>query len=436
MSFGVQSFIFVFTCIFPIIYTRNKYNFFRPDGILPFGVLLYGMANPIAYLLGMQTGYSIDSMKDFLFMNTLFLITFYIGFYGVMNFEDFDVKIDTKNLIKDEKFERAIILLLIVSFGLYYYTLYKVYGGITGYFNLSRVEKMKSLYDGADKFGVVIYFIQYSLTFLTILSLARYYIFNEKKYKKQLYLYIALSTLVVLFFLLQGERSMNIELIFALCLGFLYFGKIKMRYFYLSFIPLFPFLILFGRLRVLIGEPPLKIYTFIKKGFEWSWFDPSQTEFAAPMIAFNIIRKDFNYINYLYGESFYRSFEILIPRIFLRDRYSGLLEWFVEQYYPRIYSSGGGLGFSFMAEFFINFGVYGSLLGVVIGILLGLAWKKCFVQSPSILGFTFYGKMMILLFIFSRIDFASFIKKMYIGWALPVLIVIIIYYILKFINKK
>ena len=63
-----------------------------------------------------------------------------------------------------------------------------------------------------------------------------------------------------------------------------------------------------------------------------------------------------NNINFFYGKSFYYSF---IEFFYPFTDFNNLSEWFTEKFYPHLfYNTNSRFAFSYMAEGYLNFGVF------------------------------------------------------------------------------
>lgn len=80
-------------------------------------------------------------------------------------------------------------------------------------------------------------------------------------------------------------------------------------------------------------------------------------------------------LSYLHGASYLWTPLILIPRLLFPDRPPVLSQWWVNRYHPDIAARGGGMGFFFLAEAYLNFGVIGVIMFMC---LMGVVYRAVY----------------------------------------------------------
>jgi len=151
------------------------------------------------------------------------------------------------------------------------------------------------------------------------------------------------------------------------------------------------------------------------------------TDARGPMIVLNKELKDKN-SDLKFGESYVQIFMLIIPKSFWPNRPYDLAEDFARKNMDN-WSSGQGVGYSFLVEGYVNFGVLGVFIHFVLfGLLWGYAWlgiKKLIIKITTTeywLSFYFIIGTYIL-FLVHRNTFSGSIKTL-LFYTLPFLVLI------------
>lgn len=131
-------------------------------------------------------------------------------------------------------------------------------------------------------------------------------------------------------------------------------------------------------------------------------------------------------LDYLFGLSYLQTPLIFVPRILYPNRPLVLSEWYVSTYYSDIATEGGGMGFFFLGEAYLNFGVAGIfLLMFVAGILYRTAYIYLKIHyDPRVV--LIYAAFISRIPSALRVDFAS-ISKEFVELTLLILLLIFFY---------
>jgi oligosaccharide repeat unit polymerase len=145
-----------------------------------------------------------------------------------------------------------------------------------------------------------------------------------------------------------------------------------------------------------------------------SSFALGNSEFAAVwsnhLVLFPAI--DAGIVHLRYGGTYLEALIQLLPLAVFPGRPPAPSEWFAMTFFPQVFESGGGFGFSLVAEAYWNL----KLLGVlVVGMLIGLGLARLDrlrdQQSLGIAGFILYVNVAPTVFISMRSDFATILKQ-------------------------
>jgi len=116
-------------------------------------------------------------------------------------------------------------------------------------------------------------------------------------------------------------------------------------------------------------------------------------------------------LSYLFGLSYLRAPIAFIPRILFPGRPPMLGEWYVTTFHPELSEQGGGMGFFFLAEAYLNFGVPGiiavmGLAGVILRCAAGYLRRHRDIPATALLYAAFISWIPSGL----RVDFATAVK--------------------------
>jgi oligosaccharide repeat unit polymerase len=116
-------------------------------------------------------------------------------------------------------------------------------------------------------------------------------------------------------------------------------------------------------------------------------------------------------LQYLFGMSYLQAPVIFIPKLLYPNRPQVLSEWYVSTYYPHMAGEGGGRGFFFLAEAYLNFGTVGVvLLMFIAGIVFRITYSYLMISGYEPRVVLLYAVFISWIPSALRIDFATAFK--------------------------
>lgn len=116
-------------------------------------------------------------------------------------------------------------------------------------------------------------------------------------------------------------------------------------------------------------------------------------------------------LSYFYGLSYLQAPIGFIPRLLYPGRPPMLSEWYVTTFHPELAAQGGGMGFFFLAEAYLNFGVVGVLAVMALaGIVFRCAAGYLRRNQKSAAAVLLYAALISWIPSGIRVDFATAIK--------------------------
>jgi oligosaccharide repeat unit polymerase len=114
---------------------------------------------------------------------------------------------------------------------------------------------------------------------------------------------------------------------------------------------------------------------------------------------------------YQWGATIPRALGVLVPRAIWPGRPESLPEWYVRRFYPDVAAVGGGYAFSTVAEAWLNFGIWGVVVGfALLGALIG-AGETYIAPRTAPWPICIYASLLPWLFAFSRLDSGTMLKS-------------------------
>lgn len=401
---------------------NEKYFVLRPDFFLFLSIYIYTIPISLNILLGENRFAITDQNLQIILICTIsFLIFFLIGFHLVPTKKGNRLSLSSININYSHK-----SALFIAGVGLLVYVLnIKKSGGLVSLFILQRAELMETQ-QGILSIGILVWkagilLIMARSWMITSLSTNRSQIFKYIGFI-MLFSFIILNVLV-------GDRRIMVGLLIGVAFLFLIKNKtrISVKSLIIPLIIAVFFTHFISKVRHLTFDP-VTMFTSIFTTFETSWLDISEGEVGAVFYVFNELLEDPNGINYLYGESYIKMPLILIPNFIVGKRtYNGLGDWFANKYHYDVWLTGGAFGFPFIAEAYINFWFFGTIIiGFIIGIGLKLWWNFCIINKPSVFSLALYALSLSMIFTLPRTDFSFVVKEFILSSLFSVLIIGII----------
>lgn len=418
----VELFFIIFMAInvWPLVHNFQKNRLFTPDTVFLFSFFLYRVTMPLNYLyLGNDYGYSEDFVYFELILSILFIGVFLLSYHWTRG----KVKKPIRKIFANLEPARTFSFLLVIFGFLTYLTfLYLAYGNpIKMYAVANRVDFYKS----KQGFGSLVIGREVIIFGLVLAFNRMIYQQNLIKGTKFSKLLIVAMGMFVLHNLLMGDRNPILNLLFGLIVVFwVFYGKTKKVLVFVTPIFLVVFLV-FGVVRSL---PKNESYIdYLTKDFKWDNFDPTS---SGELTAHFKIDHDVLYISdadYKYGSSYLEAFVSLIPKNIVADRPEYLSEWYARRFHRDTFESGGGFGFSLIAESYINFGAFGM---VIIGWLLGYILKKLFAftfNDITPIKLTLYGIILYYIFILTRSGITPLLKPIISSVIIPYYIFVVFF---------
>lgn len=156
--------------------------------------------------------------------------------------------------------------------------------------------------------------------------------------------------------------------------------------------------------------------------------NPAASDFGAPVgTTADILRSVPVEEPFRLGITYFYTVPLLVPHALWPNRTRSLSQWYVERFYPALAEQGGGMAFSPVAEAYLNFGVAG-VVGVFLVFGMFCAQFQLFLDRggvASIARRVAYGSVAGWLLIFSRSDFAAYVKLGLVAMLLPLAIALL-----------
>lgn len=421
-------------------------NFFRPDVFITTVFCLYTFPIPIDMLIfGNTQALDEDLVIKGLILTILWLFSFLIGYYTyVLRPKRYYVKCHKDWMNDDCK----IIAWSLILFGgiLYLIYIFVYYGDIVSYLKLNRVERFY-LKAGLGYLTIGLPIFNTGVILLFSDSMKRLYLLKNGKRKtiiKNLTPYIIFFILYTTFFLLSGDRRLLVSFIlgiaFVYC-KYVFDGQLGFKQaFFTFFISLSALILLqiFSKIRVYASQP-LSMYQFFLQNFRYEWLNLAQGELGTQFKILTDLVRDITSKSFMLGSTYLNAVVAQIPSSIYPERPMSPGSWYCQTYYPNIFLLGGGVGFSFIGEAYLNFGTIGPVVvGYIVGLILGWWYRNTGENRNSSFHIALYGGSLGLMFIIARSDTVSILKEFLFGLFLPLAIMRIflrlIYSLIK-VNK-
>lgn len=374
VAFGYYSIFFnlslVSVLIIAIIQVSSQ-GLFSPSTIVLFTALPYFLTSIFNYNLFRSFNYNfVNSSISLVFFCFLFFVSFLI-------FNQTIKSIKIKNIEFSAKTNSYFILFAYSLFLIVYiFLIDHLFSLKIGSITRADIYKSKPVFFDLYKIFMYSFSIFYG-----------WYIFCIKDYKGKFLLiwFLPFIILVSVDILVLGDRRLAVLLI--LIYTFMLNTKTKISPLYLIFGSFFAvFLWIYSYLR----NTSIDQWSNIVNDLDYNVvFSPDKSEFGA----FSIIWNDYfsKYSSVQMHPTYLETFVQLIPSFIYSDRPVPPSVSFVKEFYPDIYSVGGGLAFNAILESMMNFNIFGPIILALIlvffskfytknqlGILLGAIYIFCF----------------------------------------------------------
>lgn len=355
------------------------------------------------------------SNEKFLFDLNGKVYCLYFGAFFIyyITFKLTKIQKNTKIFFYDKNTLKLVIIMTFIMLSINLYYLFFVFG-LNNYIFIPRTNRSLIL-----KNTGLLYIASNKILFLLAPLAYIVFIRTNKLSAKILFVFVFLYN--ILFSLLSIDRSDLLQSVIPTLFIMLHFKRINKKLIYLLLIVGFFVLIDFKTFMssLIIQGKINKINIYIPEEF-----------FNSFRIAKDImIRLKTSELNFLFGRSY---FDALFATIFPFTEVEPLSLWYIRVYYPNIYYSGGGLGFSTIGEAYLNFGIIGVFIYYIfIGFIAKYLNKmKNFNDSYLI----FYSLFITLSFKLFRSEFYSLVKTTVWFWVVPLIFVNLMVKIMKNIS--
>jgi oligosaccharide repeat unit polymerase len=160
----------------------------------------------------------------------------------------------------------------------------------------------------------------------------------------------------------------------------------------------------------------------------------ANTEFASASYNLQVLLTNSNQWEFFWGETLFWDLKrAIIPSIIDRNLINPTI-WFNQTFFPNIYISGGGVGFSLVAEGYMNFGIVGVVIWfVILGIFVNYLYKR---GAKSAIWLIIYILSMPILVFSTRADFSTILTQSIKQIALPILFLYLLQMFMEIAMKK
>ena len=411
----------------PFIVQRLEGQFqpFRPDILIVSSILLYTC--PVVYdslyldgWIGYYFGIQESHLLNGIILNTLFLLTFIIGFYismfvtGRRQARGYVSKVSSP-----PKWTAYTLVILGISMFLVY--VYSEFGSVYGYiFELNRLGRFSSA-SGNGFLTIGIYIANSGLALVIAILLTRMAMNGGKPRHATEIITLTIYILIYcVFFVLIGDRRQVFSLIMTIvCLYSIIIGLKAgvWRYILAACIFIIPFQI-FSKARK-YSSSPLEMIDFIQNNFDTSWLNLSSGELGYSLFVTSKIFAE--NIDYMHGRTYLDVLVNFVPRFIYPDRPLAPTQWFAQSFYPIAYQQGGSMGFSSVAEGYMNLGYVGvTISGFVFGVAMYWWYRKLISKRDSVYKIAIYAASVPFMFTYIRMDTASLVKIILFSSIIPI----------------
>lgn len=339
-----------------LVFQINKEDFFSPSTIVFVTALPYFLTvifNSISYG---EDSYYFNSQN-------IYLILFCFIFFGSFVFFDSYLKrIKIINLNFERKVDSNLVFILYsIIVGLYILVVATLFSLDIG--SITRADIYKSKSTLFDVYKLFIYsFSVFYIWFIVCVA--------DKKGKKLFFWLIPLLLFCSTDILILGDRKLAI-LLFAIS-AYVINTKKKINPIYIGYGILFGlFMWIYGYLR----NTGINQWLVVLHDLDYNMvFSPDKSEFGA----FNVIWNDYfsKYSSVQMQPTYLETFVQIIPTFLYPDRPTPPSLNFVKEFYPDLYSAGGGLAFNAILESMMNFSYLGPIVFAFILVFFGKFYNK------------------------------------------------------------
>jgi oligosaccharide repeat unit polymerase len=161
----------------------------------------------------------------------------------------------------------------------------------------------------------------------------------------------------------------------------------------------------------------------------------ANTEFASASYNFQVLLANSNQWNFFWGETLLWDIKrAIVPSIIDRDFLNPTI-WYNQSFFPNIYASGGGMGFSLVAEGYMNYGVIGIVFWFfILGNLVKYFYNK---GTNSSMWLLIYILSMPIIVFATRADFSTILTQSIKQIVFPIILLFLLHkFMVKVVNKN
>lgn len=423
---AVLTVLYVMTALVPVLVQRRegRVQFFRPDLFIAFTSALYVVPVLVDAIwfqewVGYRYGVEQATVLKGLLLSMGFLVAFLGGYYASVS----GIRPRPSNEGEGNRLLRGnppawmTLGLAIAGFGLFLIFIHLEFGGVMRYVFESNRHDRFSKAVGKGYLTIGIYIGHCGIVYYYAVALVRAL---EKGGRQvlRINLYTALFLLTYgAFFFLTGDRRQPVFLALSLACVYFFLSRKEIGKWVAAGIPGLLVLQVFSKVRGLAAEP-VKMFEYVLNNFDWKWLNLSTGELGGQFLVLGKVIEEVD--PFTLNNTYLTALEHLIPSAFIGERTLSPIGWFAQTFFPNVYRVGGSLGFSSVAEAYLNFGIVGPVLvGVLFGVLMRWYYVRFVVGKNSLQLLVIYALSVPQLFLFPRTDAASFIKVLIFAVLLP-----------------
>jgi len=424
---GLLLFMLIWFAILPLLF--KPLDIFSAKTMFIVGYIAYSFALMFHFFVTGQPLFIYDDkivFSDFSFMlkiaglYALGILGFYIGYLSEAgSILAKKLPIFNSKYLKPSRLAVIAFIYVVVGALLLALLIVKV-GGLSSYLHLMYYEK----YIVARGLGWLVMGIN-----LVTLGLILIYWWLKKvvQSKTSLLIYWAFIGFYSYIIFLTGRRAPLLFLFLGIAVFYHYSVKpFSLRKALTLGFSLFLVFIIWAQIRAIVPiSSASEMGDYVQENINFGWFNPAKKGFGVPPYIIWKLMKGTSLEEYQLGKTYLQSFPILVPKVLYPSRPLGPAEWFALTYYPDYYNIGGGFGFSYLAESYLNFSIFGPFfISLIIGILFKMFDRYRSRQPKNNFSIFIYSITMPWIIWMFRSDFASMLKGYFLTYLIPAVVAV------------
>ena len=390
---------------------RGRIQIFRPDQLTSIAFLLYTL--PVALdilVMGNSWGISEDTAASGLWLCILALGGIQFGYYSAPSFGLLFFRgtpaID-RSLPRLRRWIPAAIGLIGVS--LFVFFVIRSFGSFSNYiFESTRQDRFRAAV-GHGHLTIGLYIAHTAWAILFSDSLAEVTRSGSSAgFRRIIALNVIAFVAYSIVFFLTGDRRQPFFLGMTLLCVYQYYRPLRVLLLTPAAFGTLLVLQVFSKIRFLASQP-LEMLRYARENFSIDWLNVATGELGSHFFVLSTVLESVDRV--WFGSTYIAALLSLIPQAIYPDRPLPPTSWFTMTFFPEVYAVGGGFGFSFVAEAYMNFSLCGPLIvGVACGILLRNLYSVLVESGRWHMGRAMYAAMTPLLFLLVRSDTVTTLK--------------------------